>query len=70
MANAERMDVRTFSKNYDWLLEVVDPRHGTRIASYRHRDPLMFGIGDGMLYAMSEDENGRVVIAALQPRLR
>lgn len=69
LAEAQQASLRTFSLMFDWVIEVIDLQRDTRIASFRHRDPLMFGMGDGLLYGMSEDSNARIEITAFHPRV-
>jgi len=57
------------SKVFDGIVEVLDPRSGTLLASRRVPDPLDFVLRSGVVAGIVEDEDGRLSASAFRLRL-
>jgi hypothetical protein len=61
------MTVGSITRKHYWKLDAIVPRTGERIASANFAGIMSFGMGDGVLYEMTEEESGRIVLRALVP---
>lgn len=55
------------AKKYRYILEAVDLESGERIASLTLRELLAVGAGDGLVYGLSEAQDGRTTVRAYRP---
>ncbi|MEX2284739.1 MAG: hypothetical protein WEE89_19780 [Gemmatimonadota bacterium] len=49
---------------FDWRIEVVDPIAKRRLGGQQYDEMLFSGVGDGLIYARFEGEDGRVYLTA------